>query len=128
MEIDKKKLRTDIILVGSLLLVAAISLVVVFSTRRKDNLYARIYVQNEVVETVDLSKKEDSHFYIEGAHGTLHIHQHDGKIAVLESNCPHQDCVKMGYVSDSSHPIICAYNAVSIVIDGTNPNDVEIGG
>ena len=125
---DKKTIRNDIILIASLLLVAVVSLVVVLCTRVRTNLIATISVQNEVVETIDLSKVGDEDFYIEGLKGKLHIHTHDGKIAVLESNCPHQDCVKMGYVGETNHPIICAYNAVSIVIEGrTSQNDVEIG-
>ena len=123
---DKKVLRNDLILIGSLLLVAVLCLVLLLTNRKKDNLVATISVQNDVVETIDLSKKEDADYYINGVKGQLHIHTHDGAIAVLESNCPHQDCVRMGYVSESGHPIICAYNQVSIVIEGGVSNDVEI--
>ena len=123
---DKKVLRNDLILIGSLLLVAVLCLVLVLTHRQKDNLVATICVQNNVVETIDLSKKEDADFYIDGVKGKLHVHTHEGAIAVLESNCPHQDCVRMGYVSESGHPIICAYNQVSIVIEGGVANDVEI--
>lgn len=127
--IDKKTLRNDLILILSLFLVAAISLVVLISTRRKDNLVAKISVQNNVVETIDLSKVGDSDFYIDGLKGMLHVHTHDGAIAVVESNCPHQDCVHMGYVSTSGRPIICAYNAVYIVIEGEDDfYDAGIGG
>ena len=125
--IDKKKLRNDIILVVSLLLVSVICLIVVLVNRKKDNLIARIYVKNEVVETIDLSEGKDADYYINGTNGTLHVHTHDGAIAVVESNCPHQQCVNTGYVSETGKPIICAYNEVSILIDGENPNDLEIG-
>ena len=124
---DKKKLRNDLILIGSLLLVAIISLVFVLSSRVKTNLIAKITVQDTVVETIDLSKVGDGDYYIDGLKGKLHVHVHDGAIAVVESNCPHQDCVKMGYVSETNHPIICAYNAVCIVIDGNSNNDVVVG-
>ena len=33
---------------------------------------------------------------------------------------------QVSYVSESGHPIICAYNQVSIVIEGGVANDVEI--
>ena len=123
---DKRLLRNDLILIGSLLLVAVLCLVLLLTNRTKDNLVATISVQNDVVETIDLSKKEDADYYIDGVKGQLHVHTHEGAIAVLESNCPHQDCVRMGYVSESGHPIICAYNQVSIVIEGGVSNDVEI--
>ena len=124
---DKKTLRNDLILILSLLLVATVSLIVVLTTNKvKDKQVAKIYVQNEVVETIDLSKKLDEDFYVNGIKGILRVHTHDGKIAVVESNCPHQDCVKMGYINNSGHPIICAYNAVTIAIEDGSPNDMEI--
>lgn len=119
-KVDKKTLRNDLILILSLFLIAAISLVILISTRRKENLVAKIIVNNNVVEVINLSKKEENDYYIDGLKGTLHVHTHDGAIAVVESNCPHQDCVHMGYVSESGRPIICAYNAVYIVIEGGN--------
>ena len=99
------------------------SLVVVLLTRQVSS-KAKIMVQNEVVEVVDLSKEDDQDFYIEGTKGTMHVHTHDGAIAVV---CPHQDCVNMGYVKDSGHPIICAYNEVTIIIEGASSSDVELG-
>lgn len=119
-KVDKKTLRNDLILILSLFLIAAVSLVILISTRRKENLVAKIIVNNNVVEVIDLSKKEENDYYIDGLKGTLHVHTHDGAIAVVKSNCPHQDCVHMGYVSESGRPIICAYNAVYIVIEGDN--------
>ena len=124
---DKKKIiRNDLIVILSLALVAIVSLVLVLAFRTKKDLIAKIYVQNTVVETIDLSKKEDKDYFVHGLQGDLHVHTHDGKIAVVESNCPHQDCVKMGYVGESNRPIICAYNAVYITINGKTANDVEI--
>ena len=125
---DKTKLRNDLILILSLLLVAAVTLIVLLSRTQKTNLVAKISVQNDVVETIDLSKNEEADYYIDGLKGKLHIHTKDGAIAVVESNCPHQDCVHMGYVNESGRPIICAYNAVTIVIEGaSSTNDVDLG-
>ena len=124
---DKRRLRNDLILIGSLLLVAIIALVIVFTTRKKNNLVAKVYVQSEVVLTIDLSKKEDAHYYVDGLHDKVHIHTKDGAIAIVESGCPHQDCVKMGYISEANRPIICTYNAVTIYIEGASNYDVVIG-
>jgi hypothetical protein len=124
---DKKKLRNDLILILSLLVIAVVSLVVVNVNANRTNLIASISVQNNVVEKVDLSRNEEKDFYVKGLKGEVHVHTKDGAIAIIESNCPHQDCVKMGYVKESNHPIICAYNAVYIVIDGQSNYDVEIG-
>ena len=117
-------LRNDIILVASLLLVAIISLVLVLSSRQKNIYTAKVYVQNELRLTVDL--RNDGIYEIEGTKGNLKVEVKDHAIAVVESNCPHQDCVNMGFVSTSNRPIICAYNATYIVIEGTATYDVEI--
>lgn len=123
---DKKVLRNDLILIGSLLVLAIISLVLVLTLKTKKNLQAKVYVQNEVVEVIDLSKKEEKDYYVQGLKGQVHIHTKNGGIAIVESNCPHQDCVNMGYVYETNRPIICAYNAVYIVIEGKANFDVEI--
>ena len=124
---NKKTLRNDLILIGSLLLVAIIALIIVLSTRNKNNLVAKVMVQNEVVLTIDLNKENDKDFYVDGLKGQVYIHVKDGGIAIIESNCPHQDCVNLGYVYESGKPIICAYNAVSVIIDGNSNYDIEVG-
>ena len=126
MSIDKKTLRNDIILIASLILVAIISLVFVIASRTKTSTIAKVYVQDEVVLTVDLSKKEEKTYDVYGLNGKLVVETKDGSIRVKESNCPHQDCVKMGFVNTSNRPIICAYNATYIVIEGKVTYDLEI--
>ena len=124
---DKKKLRNDIILIASLLLVAVISLIVVFSTRNRQETLAKVYVQNALVLKIDLAKKEEKSYDVHGLNGDLVVQTNkDGAIAVTKSNCPHQDCVHMGYVKESNHPIICTYNHVYIIIEGTANYDLEI--
>ena len=123
---NKKVLRNDLILIGSLLVLAIISLILVLTLKTNKNLQAKVYVQNEGVEVIDLSKKEEKDYYVQGLKGQVHIHTKNGGIAIVESNCPHQDCVNMGYVYETNRPIICAYNAVYIVIEGKANFDVEI--
>lgn len=123
---DKKKLRNDLILIGTLLIMAVISLVIILATRNKSNLIATVRVQNEVVLKIDLNKDDGKDFVVKGTNGDVHIHVKDGSIAVAESNCPHQDCVRTGYVNQTGKPIICAYNGVSITIEGNSNNDIEV--
>ena len=123
---DKKKLRNDIVLIVSLLLVAVVSLVCVLASRTRNASIAKVYVQNELVFTIDLSKKEEKSYDVHGLNGDLTVQTKDGAIAVTKSNCPHQDCVKMGFIKESNHPIICAYNATYIIIEGNASYDVVI--
>ena len=117
---DKKKTRNDIILISSLILVTVVALIIVLLTRVKTNLIAKISVQNQVVLVIDLSKKENKEYEIDGLKGKLKIQTYNGAIAITESNCPHQDCVKVGYVNTTNRPIICAYNSVYIYLEGAS--------
>ena len=122
----KKELRNDLILIGSILVVIIASFLAIFLSKKKTNLVAKIYVKNELVQTIDLSKSEDQEFIIDGANGQLIVSIKDHSIGVKEADCPHQDCVHTGYVSESNRPIICAYNQVYIVIEGDSDYDARI--
>ena len=123
---NKQKLRNDILLVLSLLLVAIIAFLWVYAANSKSGNIAKVYVRDEIVYTIDLSDKKEKDYPVHGINGDLVVHTKDGKIAVIKSNCPHQDCVHMGYINQPGTPIICAYNAVSIVIEGDAEYDVVI--
>lgn len=123
---DKKKLRNDLILVGSLLVLAITAFILVLTIGKKKDSIAKVYVKDQIVQTINLETAGDSTFEIDGVNGKLIIETHDGAIRVHESNCPHQDCVNQGYVKDTNHPIICAYNQVYIIIEGEPSYDVEI--
>ena len=120
-----KKIRNDLILIISLLVTFATILVVLYISRTSANLIANIYVQNHIVKRVSLDG-EDQEFRIQGTNGELTIAVLNKKIGVKESNCPHKDCIKMGYVGETNRPIICAYNQVCIEIEGALVNDIEI--
>lgn len=121
-----KKIRNDIILISSLVIVTAIAITFTLAFKKVDHLFAHIHVQNEVIKDIDLSKKYDETYYVKGINGEVVVHTKDGAIAIIQSNCPHQDCVHMGYVKETNKPIICAYNAVYITIDGDSNYDIEV--
>ena len=123
----KKTLRNDLILIGSLLVVIIASLLAVLLTRNKKNLVAKIYVKDELVQTIDLDKAQDKEFEVHGVKGTLLVVIKNHSIGVVDADCPHQDCVHTGFVSETNHPIICAYNQVYIVIEGDSSYDARIG-
>ena len=122
----KKQLRNDLILIGSLIVVILISFLAVFLTRKKTNLIAKIYVQNELRYAIDLKKAEDKEFEVEGAKGKVVVSIKDHAIGVTQADCPHQDCVHTGFVKESNRPIICAYNQVYIIIEGESSYDARI--
>lgn len=122
------KYKVDLIVVVSILVVALTATITLFATSKKDNLTAKIYRQDEVIEVVDLSKESEPRtFTIEGKESEMVIEVKHNAIRVKEASCPHQDCVTTSWVSSTNRPIICVYNAVYIrLINGTSNVDIEV--
>ena len=123
---DRRKLRNDIILIGSILLVAIISLVLIFSLRKTSRLEAKVYVENDMVLRIDLDNAEDKEYVIQGKKTEMVIATKNHAIGVISSGCPHHDCVNMGFIKETNRPIICTYNAVYIIIEGIGDFDLEV--
>ena len=81
---------------------------------------ARITLDGELVEEIDLSAVTDPYtFTLEGPGGfTNTIEVEHGRIRVLEAGCPDQVCVNQGYISDGTVPIVCLPNRLVIEIVG----------
>lgn len=102
-------------------LIGIVGSAVVFSMPSKS--YVRILSDGETVYTVDLLTAQDTAFDIEyqGHINTVEIKDH--KICVKEADCPDQTCVRMGWLSNASMPIVCLPH--KLVIEFTDGADVD---
>ena len=117
----------DFLLLVSLALVSVLFLIVMITTRSsKENLLATIYVRNDVVEKIDLSKEkeEERHIAIQGVKSEVTLAVKKNYIAVEENDCPGQVCV---HDSPLTHAgvIVCAYQQIRISV-GESYADVLI--
>ena len=71
----------------------------------------------EVLYSFDLEKTENQTLELtyEERHNTVQIQ--DGKIRILEADCPDETCVRMGWL-DSAAPIVCLPNHLVIEFAG----------
>ena len=77
-----------------------------------------------VLYTVDLALAENQTFEIE-YEGRINIVQvEDGRIRMLEAECPDQTCVHMGWLDSGAMPIVCLPNHLSIEYADSG-NDVD---
>ena len=74
----------------------------------------QIVQDGTVLYRFDLSKMEDQTIDIEykGRINTIQIE--NGKICVLEADCPDHTCVRMGWLESSALPIVCLPNHLII--------------
>lgn len=77
-----------------------------------------------VLYTFDLASAEDQMFEIEyeGRINTVQIE--NGRIRMLEAECPDQTCVHMGWLDSGAMPIVCLPNHLSIEF-ADSENDVD---
>lgn len=69
---------------------------------------AAIYVDGALYRTVDLGAVAEPYsFTVETPDGWNTVQVSPGSIRVTDADCPHQDCVKQGAISDGAIPIVC---------------------
>ncbi len=76
---------------------------------------AVIYVDGVLYEEYYLSDNVPD-FTVETCYGFNVISIKDGKIGVIDADCPDRTCVNMGFTDNSAYPVICMPHRLEIVI------------
>lgn len=101
-----------------LMLVASLLAVIWFmSEESSDYKIATITLNGEIVEVINLDDVVEA--YTIEVHGETYknvVQVENGRICVLDANCPDKLCVEQGYLSNSLHPIVCLPNHMTIVL------------
>ena len=94
-----------------ILLLCGVLLICIFiqiAASRGAGYEARIYVDGELIETIDLSVVVEPYsFLVEGYTGTNTIAVENKRIRVSESDCPDGSCIRQGWISGGITPIVC---------------------
>ena len=104
----------DIVLVVAVLSVAVVVLVVTGS-HGKEGSYVSVMVQN--TEIARYSLDVDGIYAINGGTNTIEIK--DGRVRMLEAECPNHLCVHQGWVRFEGQSIVCLPNKVTVSVCGT---------
>ena len=125
-----KKRKKDFIILLSILGAALILFALNhFYFRNKGQTYCEIYIDGELMETVNLSKNRQ--FSIdEKPNIKFEVKEHS--IAFVESDCPDKVCIHSGFLSQTGQSASCLPNKTTITIrsgkdDPTEP-DIVVGG
>lgn len=116
----------DLILIGGLLVVAAVLALVLW---HRSPTGGTVEVQVDGITVATLPLDADTTYVIDGAnggHNTLVIT--DGKAAVTEATCPDGVCVRHRAIDKAGQSIICLPNKVVVRVVGEPTVDAEVGG
>lgn len=119
-----KKLRNDIILIASILIIALIGIILLLSLSKRDNLAAEIYYDDELIMTINLDKEAE--YIITGDVSDLIIKTDINEIWVSESGCPDLVCVHQGHVKSTASVITCLPNKIYIKVIGGEEVDLIV--
>ncbi len=75
-----------------------------------------------VLYTIDLTTAQDQTLEIEYKGRTNIVQIENGRIRMLEAECPDQTCVHMGWLDSGAMPIVCLPNHLSIEYAGSGDN------
>ena len=76
---------------------------------------AYIYSKGELLYIIHLDDKNDE-FTIKTDNGYNIVCIKDGKIGIVDADCPDKTCVKTGFTDNSFIPVICMPHRLEIVI------------
>jgi len=100
-----KSNRFWILLLGAAIVISGIS---AFMLRQTPANRARVILDGELIEVIDLSAVSEPYtFVVECETGMNVIAVETGSIRVSEADCPDGSCIRRGWVSGGAAPIVC---------------------
>ncbi len=112
--------RSAKLILAALLVLLVVSILFLAIRSRSQARIARISIDGELVEEIDLSRVWVPYtLTVEGPGGFSNvIRAEHNRICVEQAGCPDQTCVKQGYISDGRIPIVCLPNRLIIELTG----------
>lgn len=122
---DKKTSCLTLTVLGILLLAVAALWIQMHSSNEDQTAgkIASIYQDGRLLRSIPLEKDTEETFTIESSgNGSNTIQISDGKIGIIDADCPDRLCVKMGMISSTAYPISCLPHKLVIQIEENTEN------
>jgi hypothetical protein len=116
--------KLDIVLISLVLLFSIFSILWVSADQIRQPMQhqvAVIYQENVKLKEVNIDK--DLIFSI--LDGKMDIKVENGKVRVLDSDCPQKICVKMGWIQNNGQTIVCVPNHILIRIESNESQSID---
>ena len=108
--------KNDFLLIIIIALIS-IPLIVLFLFNREGN-YALVKVDGVQKRIIDLNKDDTVRFETEYGYNIIEVK--DGKIGIIEADCPNHDCINKGFVKRNNESIICLPHHFEITVISDN--------
>lgn len=112
-----KKLDYLIIVVLALFTITSFVGTIINSNRKYNEKYVEIDVDGKLYKTYPLVNHEET-IEIKTKLGENFIEIKDGKVHILDADCPDKVCIKDGYISEPGQILVCLPNKVVVEVKG----------
>ena len=103
--------KRDIVAIVLIVLLAMLVFVLFLPGQKPSVAYAELYQNGKLLQTVSLDLEQE--LVVTGKYTNI-ITVCDGKIAVIQSDCPGEDCVSCGWLDGVGRSIVCLPNGLEI--------------
>lgn len=117
--ISNKKIivKKDFFIILAIVLTGIIVVSVSFIMKKTNHgKTAVISVDSEIIEKINLETRENNTFSIESIKGVV-FEVNNGKIRIIESDCPDKICVKTDFINSKSEKIVCLPKKLIVEIE-----------
>ena len=109
--------KGDIVIIISLLILAAVLFALSLATGGRDGAQAVISVNGKTEAVLPLDK--DAEYTVSAEGHTNVIRVEDGAVFMRLADCPDGYCIEQGAISKTGEMIVCLPNRVTVTIDGS---------
>ena len=118
---EKKKIKRDIMLIATLIIVFAAAFLIINFVVKKDGITAVVKVDGNIVYMLPLDK--NASVTVEGYQGGSNtVVIENGTVYMKDADCPDKLCEKTGKISKNGETIVCLPHRVVVEIQGGEGN------
>ena len=118
---EKKKIKRDIMLIATLIIVCAAVFLIINFVVKKDGITAAVKVDGNIVYMHPLDK--NASVTVEGYQGGSNtVVIENGTVYMKDADCPDKLCEKTGKISKNGETIVCLPHRVVVEIQGGEGN------
>ena len=118
---EKKKIKRDIMLIATLIIVCAATFLIINFVVKKDGITAVVKVDGNIVYMLPLDK--NACVTVEGYQGGSNtVVIENGTVYMKDADCPDKLCEKTGKISKNGETIVCLPHRVVVEIQGGEGN------
>lgn len=115
--------KRDIVLAAVLLILGVTGVLIVKYGLKSGNT-ADVYIDDKLVQTIDLSVDDEYTFQTDKGSNTVEVR--DGAVSMKSADCPDKVCVRMGTKNRNGETITCLPHKLVIEVHGGQEQEVDI--